>query len=180
MSIATSADLSAAGLVASPSMGDAQPAPRAIFNVECVGPDGEVKWTDVAHNLVTTAGKTLIMDTLLKGSGYTGAWFLVLKTVGTPTAADTLTSPGAWTETRPYAGSTRPAITWGTTTSGSNTSSPVAITINANATVAGAGTTTNSNGTTTTGTLYNVGDFSAARTVASGDVLNITVQLTIS
>ena len=156
---------------------DALPAPSMVFDIECVGPDGEVKWRETVRNLVTTPGKTDIIDKYLKGSGYTAAWYLILKGAGSIAAADTLASHAGWTESTPYAGN-RPAITWGTTSAGSNTATAVAITINATATVAGAGCCTVNTGTS--GVLYNMSDFAASRSVASGDTLNVTPTLSVS
>lgn len=158
-------------------MMDALPAPSMVFDIECIGPDGEVKWRETVHNLVTTPGKTDIIDKYLKGSGYTAAWYLILKGAGSIAAADTLASHAGWTESTPYAGN-RPAITWGTTSAGSNTATAVAITINATATVAGAGCCTVNTGTS--GVLYNMSDFAASRSVASGDTLNVTPTLSVS
>ncbi len=174
---AGSADHATAGMIANTATTDDVFAPRATFSFECVGPDGEVKWTDSFQNLVTTAGKNFILDTMLKGSAYTAAWYLVLKGTGTAAVGDTLASHAGWTEVTPYSGN-RPSITWGTTTGGSNTSSAVTVSINATATVAGAGICTANTGTS--GTAYNFGDFSAARSVASGDSLNVTMSLSIS
>lgn len=158
-------------------MMDALPAPSMVFDIECIGPDGEVKWRETVRNLVTTPGKTDIIDKYLKGSGYTAAWYLILKGAGSIAAADTLASHAGWTESTPYAGN-RPAITWGTTSAGSNTATAVAITINATATVAGAGCCTVNTGTS--GVLYNMSDFAASRSVASGDTLNVTPTLSVS
>lgn len=156
---------------------DALPAPSMVFDIECIGPDGEVKWRETVRNLVTTPGKTDIIDKYLKGSGYTAAWYLILKGAGSIAAADTLASHAGWTESTPYAGN-RPAITWGTTSAGSNTATAVAISINATATVAGAGCCTVNTGTS--GVLYNMSDFAASRSVASGDTLNVTPTLSVS
>jgi hypothetical protein len=41
------------------------------YEIECVGPNGEIKWRDVIDNLVTTAGKNLLLDTVLAGEDYT-------------------------------------------------------------------------------------------------------------
>lgn len=166
--------------VMNPGFGDAMPAPRMRFDIECVGPDGEVKWRESVENLVTTAGKTDIVDKYLKGSAYTAAWYLVLAGAGTKAVGDTLASHAGWTELTPYSGSNRPSITWGTTSGGSNTSSAVSVSINATATVAGAGICATQNNATTTGVLYNIADFSASRSVASGDTLNVTITISVS
>jgi acyl dehydratase len=57
-------------------------------------------------------------------------------------------------------------------------SSSVDFTINASATVAGAFLASATSGTT--GTLYGIVDFTAARSVLSGDTLQITVTVTAS
>jgi hypothetical protein len=168
----------AAGLIVNPfAEAELIKAPSLIYHVECVGPDGRVKWVEEFENLVTTAGKTDIVDKYLKGSSYTAAWYLLLKGAGSAAAGDTLASHAGWSELTPYSGN-RPAITWGTTSSGSNTSSAVAISINATATVAGAGICTVNTGTS--GTLYSAGDFSASRGVANGDTLQVTMTISVS
>lgn len=155
-------------------MEESMKAPGCRFVVVCHGRDGVEKWREDVNNLVLTAGKTDIIDKYLKGSSYTAAWYLLLKGSGTIAAGDTLASHAGWSEVTPYSGN-RPAITWGTTISGSNTSSGVVISINATATVAGAGISTVNTGTS--GTLYNAVDFAAARNVVSGDTLTVTLTM---
>lgn len=152
-------------------------APSIYYKVECYDKEGKLKWTDGFHNLVTTQGKTDIIDKYLKGSSYTAAWYLGLKGAGSAAAGDTLASHGGWSEVTPYSGN-RPAITWGSTSGGSNTASAVSISINATATVAGAFVSSVNTGTS--GTLYSAGDFAASRSVASGDTLNVTPTLSVS
>ncbi len=148
--------------------------PHIKYALECFGPDGKLKWSEDITNLVVTAGKTFWVDTLLKGSAYTAAWYMGLKGTGTALAADTLASHGSWSEITPYAGN-RPAITWGTTATGSNTASGVAFTMNAATTIYGAFICTVNTGTA--GTLYSVADLGTPRGVGSGDVVTITPTL---
>lgn len=156
---------------------DSMPAPSMTFLVECFDSEGNLKWHEEVHNLVMTAGKTDIVDKYLKGSSYTAAWYLGLKGAGTIAAGDTLASHAGWSEVTPYAGN-RPAITWGTTSSGSNTATAVSISINATSTVAGAFCCTVNTGTS--GVLYNTSDFAVSRSVASGDTLNVTPTISVS
>lgn len=170
-------DGASGALVAAAALAALMPAPSAELTFVCLAPDGTERWRETVHNVVTTVGKTDIVDKYLKGSAYTAAWYLVLAGAGTKAVGDTLASHAGWTELTPYAGN-RPAITWGTTSAGSNTCTAVSISINATATVAGGGICTVNTGTS--GTLYNVSDFSASRGVFSGDTLNVTVTISVS
>jgi hypothetical protein len=165
------------GLSANASINDSIKAPSMSFHVECIGSDGNVKWEETIHNTVMTEGKTDIVDKYLKGSSYTAAWYLGLKGTGSEAAGDTLASHAGWSEVTPYSGN-RPAITWGTTSGGSNTASAVAIAITGTSTVAGAFCATVDAGTS--GILYNTSDFAASRSVASGDTLNVTPTISVS
>ena len=170
-------DIAAAGVVMRPAVNDTFPAPSMTYRVECVGADGVVKWCEEVHNLVTTEGKTDIVDQYLKGSTYTAAWYCGLKGAGSAAAGDTLASHAGWTELTPYSGN-RPAITWGTTSGGSNTSSAVSISITGTATVAGAFVASVNTGTS--GVLYSASDFSVSRSVANGDTLNVTITISVT
>lgn len=146
--------------------------------VTCVGSDGEVKWTEEKDNLITTEGLNHILDTTFHGSTAVGTWYIGLKGSGSPTSADTLASHGTWSEVSGYSGS-RKAWTEGAASGGSMTNaSSVDFSINATATVAGAFLASATSGTT--GTLYGIVDFTAARSVLSGDTLQITVTVTAS
>lgn len=154
-------------------------APRFIYEVECVGADGQVKWTERIENLVTTVGKTDLIDKYFKGSAYTAAWYLGLKGTGTAAVGDTLASHAGWAEVNPYTGN-RPAITFGTTAAGSNTATAVSfsITVAGPTTVAGAFVAGVNTGTS--GLLYSAGDFAVSRSVVAGDTLNVTLTVSAS
>lgn len=152
-------------------------APAFEYEISCVGPDGVEKWREKVKNLVTTAGKTDIVDKYFKGSAYTAGWFLGLKGAGTAVIGDTLASHASWTEQTPYSGN-RPTISFGTTSGGSNTATAVSIAVTATATVAGAFIASVNTGTS--GILYSAADFAASRSVASGDTLNVTPTVSVS
>lgn len=166
-----------AGLVMNPSFVEAMEAPHFGFKIECVGADGKVKWVEEFRNLVTTGGKNSILSVYFDAATQITTWYLGLKGTGSAAAADTLASHAGWSEVTPYAGN-RPAITFGTASAGSLAGSQIAFTINASATVAGAFIASAASGTT--GTLYSAGDFSASRSVVSGDTLNVTPTVTAS
>lgn len=151
-----------------------------IYTVECVGPDGKVKWTDEFKNLVTTEGLNDNLDKYLKGSAYTAAWYVGL-TDGTPTtaAADTLASHAGWLEVSAYTGN-RQALTLGTVAAGSvdNSASKASFPITSDATTIG-GAFVSSVATGTAGILYGVGAFTGGdKSADNGDTLNVTVTLT--
>lgn len=152
-------------------------APKFRYDVVCIGPDGQEKWRDGFDNLVTTVGKNDLLDKYFKGAAYTAAWFLGLKGTGTAVVGDTAASHAGWAEVNPYAGN-RPAIAFGTSSAGSNTATAVAYTVTGTATVAGA--FVQSVNTGTTGILYSAGDFAAARSVTSGDTLNVTLTVSFT
>lgn len=151
--------------------------PYFNYKFECFDSQGNLKWADEFDNLVTTVGKNDLIDKYFKGSAYTAAWFLGLKGTGTAVVGDTLASHGSWSEVNPYSGN-RPALTFGTTSAGSNTATQVSYSITGTATVAGAFVSSVASGTS--GTLYSAGDFSTSRNVVNGDTLNVTLTVTMS
>jgi len=174
-----------AGMVANKQTADAVGA-GGVYSVECVGADGQVKWSDTFHNLVMNEGVQNMNTQYFKGSVYTAALYLGLVTgPGSGTtfaAADTLASH-SWTENTDYSGS-RKAVTFGTATTAnpsviSNSASPSSFVMNATATIAGAFLCTVSSGTS--GVLFSAGDFTGGdKFVDSGDTLNVTYTFSLT
>lgn len=159
-----------------------------VFTATCVGPDGQVKWTETFHNLVVNEGLVSMNNTYFKGAGYTAAWYLGLVSGATsPTyaAGNTLASHSGWTELVPgtaYTGN-RPAVTFGSPTSANPsviTSSAVSYSMLVNSTVvAGAFLCTVDSGTS--GTLFSAGSFSGGnKSVDAGDTLNVTYSFSLT
>lgn len=158
---------------------------NGYYTVECFDASGKQKWTDEIHNLVTTVGKNLTMDTVL-GNSAAGAVVMGLKGTGTAAAADTQASHAGWLE---VGGANAPAYTGNRLTpsfsaaaaGAKTTSAAVIFSMTSGGTVAGAfinigGSATKDN---TTGTLFSVGDFSGgSRTVANGDTINVSYTAT--
>lgn len=156
------------------------PIGKATYRFEAFDSEGNALWEEEIHNLVTTLGKTDILDKYFKGSAYTAAWYVGLKATGVAVVGDTMASHASWAEVVGYSEGTRPTLTLGTVTDGScsNTASKATFSINAAVTIAGSFLVTNNTKGGTTGTLYSVGDFAATRTLAAGDSLQVTVTLT--
>lgn len=160
---------------------------NGYYTVECFGPDGSMKWKDDIHNLVTTVGKNLTMDTVL-GNSAAGAVVMGLKGTGTALAADTQASHSSWNEVgganAPTYSGNRPTPSFSAASSGAKTtSSAVTFSMTGSGTVAGCfinigGSATKDN---TTGTLFSAGDFTAgSKTVSNGDTLSVTYTATAS
>ena len=170
-------DKAAAGLVMGHSAQDSIEV-GGVFKVICRAADGSVRWEEDLSNLVVTVGKNDLFNQYFRASGYTAAFFVGLKTAGSISAADTMSSK-SWTELTIYSNATRPAYTAGVAVAGStdNTASPAVFNINGTATVGGCFITTNNTKGGTTGTLFSATDFAVARSVLSGDTLTVTYTI---
>lgn len=147
-----------------------------VWTMTCLDITGNIKWTETKKNLITTEGLNHILNTQFTGSTAVNPWYIGLKGSGTPAAADTLASHGTWSEETGYTGN-RKEWTEGSASAGSMTNaSSVDFSINGTATIAGAFLGSASSGTS--GTLYGVVDFGSARSVLSGDTLQVTVTVT--
>jgi hypothetical protein len=159
---------------------------QTFYHVECHDADGNLKWSDDFHNLITRAGAGDSLTQHLKGSAYTAAWFVGL-TGATPVFAttDTMATHAGWTDSTAYSNATRPAWTGGAvdtstdTCSVDNSASKAVFTINATATIGGAFLVNNSTKGGTTGVLYGGGAFAGGnRSVVSGDSLSVSISAT--
>lgn len=158
---------------------------KGYYKVECFDSNGDLKWVEEIHNLVTTVGKNFTMDTIF-GNTAGGAVVMGLKGVGTPVVGDTQASHASWLEVgatnAPTYTAPRKTPTFGAASSGTkSTSSNVTFAITSSGTVAGCfinigGSSTIDN---TTGTLFSVGDFSGgSKSVTNGDTLNVSYSAT--
>jgi len=158
---------------------------EGYYTVECHDAQGNMKWKDDIHNLVTTAGKNKTMDTIL-GNTAGGAVVMGLKGTGTAAAGDIQSSHGGWSEVggtnAPTYSGTRPTPTFGAASAGAKaTSSAVVFTMTGSGTIAGCFINIGGSATKddTTGTLFSAGDFTAgSKTVTSGDTLSVTYTAT--
>jgi hypothetical protein len=157
---------------------------ETIYNVECIKPDGTLRWADVAHNIVTTVGLNDSLDKHFKASAYTAAWYVGLVS-GTATFAlgDTMASHAGWMERTDYTEGSRPTLTLGTVAAGSvdNSASKATFSVNATMTFGGAFLVNNNFKGNASGTVYGGASFSGGNRAAfSGDTINVTLTLTAS
>lgn len=154
-----------------------------VWRVECVGPDGKVKWVEENHNLTTTVGLNDILDKYFAGAAYTAAWYLGLVDnagFSAYAAGDTMASHAGWSESVVYSNATRPAVAFSAAAGGvKSTSAASSFTINSGGTVRGCFLVTDSTKGGASGILFSEVDFtSGSRAVLSGDTLNVTGAIT--
>jgi hypothetical protein len=160
-----------------------------VFHIQCIGPDGKLKWEAESHNLVVNVGLKYMNESALGGVAQITTWYIGLygaASSNNPAAGDTMALHGGWTEETGYSNANRPTCTFGTSTTAdpsviSNTASPASFNINATAVIGGAFLTSNNTKGGTTGTLFSAADFAAPgdRSVASGDTLNVTYTFSL-
>ena len=161
------------------------------YTATCVDKDGNVKWSDIIQNTVTTVGKNSILDVYLGASTQITAWYLGLisstsYTTG-PAVGDTMASHGGWLEagianTPTYSQAARPTTSWSAASSGSKAlSAAAAFSITGTGTVKGAFLNSVATKDGTLGTLYSAGVFTAGdKVVSNGDTVNVSYTATAS
>ena len=148
------------------------------FEVQCYDADGNLKWSDVAKNLVTNIGLNHILDVVLHGTTAVSPWYVGLKNTGTPAAADTSASHSTWTENTNYTGSRQEYVEAAASSqSTTNSASKASFSITSDSqTIAGA--FLDSAATGTAGTLLCVADFTGGdKACDNGDTLEVTYTI---
>jgi len=163
------------------------------YVVECIGPDGKLKWREIIENVVCTVGKNLALDTFLAGSAYTvtGPFMgLISSTSFTAVAAgDTMASHSGWleaggTNAPTYTGNRKTAA-WAAAASGSKAlSAALSFAITGTGTVKGAfivfGSGASATKDNTSGTLWSAGTFSTGdKAVVNADTLNVNYSTSL-
>lgn len=145
-----------------------------VFKVRCFGPDGNLKWEDVAKNLVVNEGLNHILDVVLHNQSQVTTWYIGLKNTGSPAAADTLASHAGWTENTNYTGDRKEFVEGAASgQSIDNVGNEAQFSINADSqTIAGAFLCSVATGTS--GTLLCAADFASAKSCDNGDTLEVT------
>ena len=168
------------------------------YQVECRGPDGQIKWTDNIENVVCTEGKNFALDQILGGTAFVAAYLGLISSVSYSAiaAGDTMAQiagTNGWRE----AGTTN-APQWTTPASGARgtpsfsaasggskaTSAAVTFSISTSGTIKGCfiviGTGAVATNLSTAGRLLSAGLFSGGdKVVGSGDTLSVTYSLAL-
>jgi hypothetical protein len=160
-----------------------------VFTAVCRDKDGNIKWTDTFHNVVTTVGANDMLDKYFAGSAYTGAFYLgVISAVsytGVPVIGDTMSSHPTWTEAGAtnaptYSQGSRPSAVWSAAAAKSKALSGVGCTFNITSagTLKGAFLSTVATKDGTTGILFSAGLFQGGdKVVANTDVITVSYSL---
>jgi hypothetical protein len=163
------------------------------YEVECIGPSGELKWRETIDNVVATVGKNLALDSFLAGAAYTviGPFMgLISSTSYTAVAAtDTMASHTGWleaggTNAPAYSGNRKTAV-WSAATAGSKAlSAALSFAITSTGTVKGAflcfGTGAVATKDDANGTLWSAGTFATGdKAVVNGDTLNVNYSTSL-
>jgi hypothetical protein len=161
---------------------------EGMFYVECIGEDGEVKWTEEFENVVTTQGKNSILDRYLGlAAAPTNQSVGLHTTVGN--AASTYAAPSPQVECVVGTYTARLAPAFSAASAGAKTTSAaVSFPIVGTDTVAGCFVTQGPVGVMTRGdtaaaaaVLVSSGAFGGgSRSVINGDTLNVTYTLTLT
>ena len=154
------------------------------YVVECIKPDGSLRWVDTFHNLVSTVGLNDSLTQHFKAVSYSAAWYVGLVS-GTPTFAlgDTMASHAGWQERTDYSEANRQTLTLGAVAAGAvdNSASKATFTVSGTMTFGGAFLTTYQTKGITSGTLYGGGAFSGGNRAAFAlDTITVQVNLTAS
>jgi hypothetical protein len=161
----------------------------AIYEWECYGPDGNLKWADKNHNLCTDQGLEHLLDVAFSDATQITDWYVaIFESDHTPAAGNTYAVPG-YTESTAYNEATRPAWTEAGVSAKAitNSANKATFTMNATKTIYGAALVGGGTAATTRkntaggGKLFNLAQFSSGfKVVESADVLKVTITLTAS
>ena len=161
---------------------------QGVYTVECYDKDGNLKWSDTAHNVVATVGKNLALDTYLAGAAYTvvGPFMGLISSVSfsAVAAADTMSSHAGWTEAgvtnAPTYTIPRKTAAWSAAAAGAKAlSASLSFPITGSGTIKGCfivfGTGAVSTIDNTSGTLYSAGLFTGGdKVVVNTDTVNVS------
>jgi hypothetical protein len=158
-----------------------------VFHILCYDKDGNLKWEEKGPNLVVDEGLQYMVSTSLDAAAQTTTWYLgLISTLSSIVGGDTMASHAGWTESVAYSQANRPTATFGTATTANpsvldNSASVAAFSITGTVTINGAFLTSDNTKGGTSGTLFSAKAFTGgARSVISGDTLNVTYTFSLT
>ena len=155
---------------------------KGEYIVDCKDKDGNWKWSEKVHNIVTTTGIQHIMRAgLASNATVVSVWYVGLMNTSASAAtdADAMGSHAGWAETTLYSEATRPV--WAKTVAGvnvGNTGAKATFTLNTDGTtIGGAFLCSSKVGGGTSGILMSAAAFAAKKTGDSGDKLEVSYKI---
>lgn len=154
-----------------------------VYHFDHYSPEGILLDSWDSENLMPYEGMNYILNAALKGGSATANWYVSLFTASgyTPALADTLAGTLATMVETSAIGASRVAIT-ATVTNGaySNSASPASFTFTTGATIYGAFACSNATVGASAGTLLSADKFGSSKTMATGEILQVTAGITFS
>jgi hypothetical protein len=158
------------------------------FHITCRDKYGNIKWTEIARNLVVNEGLNALLNIMFHASTQITTWYVaIFESDTTPLATHTYASPG-YTECTAYDEGTRPEYVEAAASGQSitNSANKAVFTFNATKTIYGAalvggGSAPSTKGNTAGGgTLFCSCKFSSSKPVEDDDTLSVTYTLSAS
>lgn len=151
------------------------------FKADIIHPDGGVDYDGWGCNIIVDEGLNHSLDVILHGEVQVSPWYVGLFEANyTPQSSDTAANIASnATESTAYDESARVEYNEAAAASKvtTNTNNKAQFTINATKTMYGAFLVSNSTKGGTTGTLLSAAQFNTARSVVSGDILEVTYSV---
>jgi len=157
-----------------------------VYYFECIGVDGEVRWTALEENLIPNVGRDYILNAALTGGSQLSTWYIGLyENHRTPVVSDTMTSllaDAGEITTYTSAGGLRLQLQASPLSNGvySNTATKAEFTFTSNKTVRGGFIASSAAHGATSGTLLSVVSNTSPKPVAIGEILRVTAGLSLT
>jgi len=155
---------------------------KGEYIVDCKDKNGNWKWSEKVHNIVTTTGiQHIMLSGLASNATVVSTWYVGLMNTSASAATDanTMGSHAGWAETTLYSQDTRPV--WAKTVAGvavGNTAAKATFTLEVNGTtIGGAFLCSSKTGGGTSGILMSAAHFAAKKTGDSGDKLEVSYKI---
>lgn len=155
-----------------------------LYHVTCFDSVGNLKWSDIAPNLVVDQGKNAMLDAYFSGTE-SRSFYMSLITAGTPVATSTYAVPTV-IETSNAVIAARGEMSWVTASSGGvKNAAATSFTITGTATITGNLVVSGSSDVATVGDtaisdgiLFSCANFAAgSKPVTAGDILNVVYSI---
>jgi hypothetical protein len=157
-----------------------------VYDLTCIGRDGQVKWHERVENLIPNVGRDYILSSALLGGSQLTSWFIGLyENARTPVAADTMTTLIAdCGELTTYTteGTNRLTLTPDALSGGvfSNLGTPADFVFTADRTVRGGFISSNATRGATVGTLLSAVQLSTPKAITTGETLQVVAGLSLT